>query len=629
MNNEGDKIAYLSKKGDGIELKIEDFSGKLIRKFDLEQSRGLYAFGITWAHTGKHILIHQDTNGDENCHVHCLDIATGQSKDLTPFKEAKSVLKKLSRKYPNEILVTSNDRNPKWLDVYRINIITGEAKKIFKNDAYAKFLYDHNFDLRLAGKILSDGSEDWYQIIDGKYHLFKKIAFEDVIANVAEYEDLSLSAFLGFDADCKILYGLDVIGRDKQALVAYNLQEKTSQTVFENDLADADVFSWDPNTFRPQIAVVDYLKPDIYLLDRAISEDIEYIKAHFGDSDFVIMKRNTLDDTWLLMSTSSVSSAKFYLYKRDAKNHKPISIKFLFSMLPELDKYHLQKMVPIKIKSRDGLDLICYLTKSVDFKKGIPSKLILDIHGGPMSRDHRCLNLETQLFANRGYSVMQINYRGSTGFGKSFQKAGNRSLEKIRDDIIDCVNWAVENGIADKNQIAITGVSFGGHFVLAALAFSPDVFCCGVDVVGPSNLITTLSTFPQYWGPKLIEWYKLLGDPRTEEGRRYLIANSPITKVRAIKKPLIIFQGKNDPRIKQSEADQIVAAMKKRNLSVVYVLYPDEGHGFLKEQNNRSYIIITELFLAKIMVGRCEPIHPGELEGSSHQILEGKELLGL
>lgn len=246
-----------------------------------------------------------------------------------------------------------------------------------------------------------------------------------------------------------------------------------------------------------------------------------------------------------------------------------------------------------------------------------------------MSRNCLCLDPETQLFANRGYSVMQINYRGSTGFGKSFQKAGNMSLEKIRNDIIDCVNWAIENGIADKNHIAITGGSFSGYAALAGLAFSPDVFCCGVDIVGPSNWVTTLNTLPKYWGPKLIEWYNLLGDPRTENGLKYLVANSPVTRIHDIKKPLIIFQGKNDPRIKQSESDQIVAVMKENKLPVIYVLYPDEGHGFRRERNNKSCIALTEMFLAKIMGGRCEPVHPGELEGSSHQILEGKELIGL
>jgi dipeptidyl aminopeptidase/acylaminoacyl peptidase len=234
-----------------------------------------------------------------------------------------------------------------------------------------------------------------------------------------------------------------------------------------------------------------------------------------------------------------------------------------------------------------------------------------------------------QLLANRGYSVLQINYRGSVGFGKKFTNAGNCNFEKIRDDIIDGVNWAIANEIADKNYIAIMGGSFGGDMALSGITFSPDVFRCGINICGGSNIITFLETLPEHYAASMDAIYKMFGDPRTPEGRQYLIENSPITHVDKIKKPLLIFLGKNDPRSHISDGEQIVAAMKKRNLPVVYVLYPDEGHGFLKEQNHRSYVAIIEFFLAKIMGGRCEPIHPGELDGSSHQILEGKEIIGL
>jgi acylaminoacyl-peptidase len=215
------------------------------------------------------------------------------------------------------------------------------------------------------------------------------------------------------------------------------------------------------------------------------------------------------------------------------------------------------------------------------------------------------------------------------GFGKKFANAGNCNFENIRNDIIDGVNWAIANKIADKDYIAIMGGSFGGDMALSGITFSSDVFCCGINIVGGSNFITFLETLPEHYAASMDAIYKMFGDPRTPEGRQYLIENSPITHVDNIKKPLLMLLGKNDPRSHVSDGEQIVAAMKKRNLPVVYVLYPDEGHGFLKEQNHRSYVAIIEFFLAKIMGGRCEPIHPGELDGSSHQILEGKEILGL
>jgi dipeptidyl aminopeptidase/acylaminoacyl peptidase len=290
----------------------------------------------------------------------------------------------------------------------------------------------------------------------------------------------------------------------------------------------------------------------------------------------------------------------------------------------------LQEKNPIVIKSRDGLDLVCYLTKSADFEKTNPRKLIVYVHGGPSTRDNGdYCESDVQLLANRCYSVLQINYRGSTGFGKKFTNAANCNLEKIRNDIIDGVNWAIANKIADKNRIAIMGASFGGDAALAGLTFTPDVFCCAVNAFGGSNLITFLETMPPHYQAAIEACYKFFGDPRTEEGRRYLIANSPITYAHNIKKPLLVISGKNDPRCHQSETDQITTALKKNGSPVVYVLYPDEGHGCYKEANAKSYITIIELFLAKVMGGRFEPIHPGELDGSSHQIVEGREIIGL
>jgi dipeptidyl aminopeptidase/acylaminoacyl peptidase len=290
----------------------------------------------------------------------------------------------------------------------------------------------------------------------------------------------------------------------------------------------------------------------------------------------------------------------------------------------------LQEKIPVAIKSRDGLNLVSYLTKSYDFDQANPKKLIVYVHGGPSIRDSGDDYESTvQLLANRGYSVLQINYRGSTGFGKKFANAANGNLQKIRDDIIDGVNWAIENRIADKNRIAIVGGSFGGDMSLGGITFTPDVFCCGINAFGGSNLLTFLETMPPHYQAGIVWCYKFWADPRTEEGRKYLITNSPVTHAHNIKKPLLVFRGKNDPRVHVSDIEQIVTAMKKRELPIGYVLYPKEGHGCYKEPNAKSYMAIIELFLAKIMGGRYEPIQQGELDGSSHQILEGRELIGL
>ncbi|MDR2645985.1 MAG: prolyl oligopeptidase family serine peptidase [Holosporaceae bacterium] len=614
LNHAGDKIAYFARKGHEVELRVEDLFGNVIRKFDIKPSH------FVWTRTGEHILIEQDKDGDENYHIICLDIKTGTSKDLTPFEGARSHIGGISKKYPQEAIIISNKNDPKWYDAYRMDIITGKADLVFRNiGKYADFVFDNNLNLRLASKLLPSGDIEYYSMGNGEARLFKKIPFEDS----------RFTVFTHFRADNNVVYALTSLNRDKRALVAYDLRNNSEKILFKSDLADVEELNCDPNNFIPQYAVVDYLKPEIFVIDKAVSKDIAYLQRHANGRNLRIVSRNDQDDTWLMNYYSSDCCRKHYLYRRNAKTGEPISLKFLFSAQPTLDKYKLQKKEPFVIKSRDGQNLVCYLTKSTDFKAPTPRKLIVYVHGGPWGRDDDYCDPDVQLLANRGYSVLQINYRGSTGFGKKFINIADGNLDKIRNDIIDGVNWAIANKIADKNHVAIMGGSFGGYSVLAGLAFNPDVFCCGVDVVGPANLLTFIEAIPPYWICELDMLSKFFGDPRTKEGREFLLKNSPITYVQDISKPLLVFHGKNDPRVKQKEADQIVGVLKEKRSPVAYVLYPDEGHGFHREQNAKSYMAFTEIFLAKILGGRFEPIYPGELDGSSHQILEGKEILGL
>ncbi|GHU14182.1 peptidase S9 [Alphaproteobacteria bacterium] len=614
LNHSGDKIAYAARKGDQLEVRVADLSGKLLNKFSVRPSRGLNEIGLVWMFTGNHILVPQDENGDENYQIYCLDVVTGKSKNLTPFKGAKSSPKKISKKYPHDVIISCNKENPQWFDAYRVNIITGKIDLVFKNRVYVNFIFDSDLKLRIATKILQDGSHELYELRNGKFESFKKVP----------YEDTKSSNPLFFSSDCKILYGLDSAGRDKNALVAYVLENKTSKVLYAGDLADISSVDTDPNTHAPRAVIVNYLKPEIFVLDPSVAKDMEYLKSKSEGATIKILEKNDPNNIWMVAFSSPTMSTKYYLYRRDEKNNRPLSLKYLFASQPELDKYQLQEMTPVVVKSRDGLDLVCYLTKAFDFKEGCPSKIIVYVHGGPWMRDSFGFDKTAQLLANRGYSVLQVNYRGSTGFGKAFTNAIDHNLDKVRNDIIDGVNWAIANKIADRKQIAIMGGSFGGYSTLAGLAYTPDVFCCGVDVVGPSNWITMFKKVPPYWIPYMVGWYRCAGDPRTEAGRAELLANSPITKIKNIKKPLIIFQGEHDPRVNTSESDQMVAAMKKNGLDVVYVLYPDEGHGFQREPNSISYLAITEKFLSRILGGWFESIHEKELEGSSHQILEGK-----
>jgi dipeptidyl aminopeptidase/acylaminoacyl peptidase len=283
------------------------------------------------------------------------------------------------------------------------------------------------------------------------------------------------------------------------------------------------------------------------------------------------------------------------------------------------------------IKSRDGLNLVSYLSLppvSDPDNDGVPNEpvpLVLDVHGGPWARDGWGLNSTHQWLANRGYAVLSVNYRGSTGFGKDFINAANGEWSgKMHDDLIDAVNWAVENKIAQKDKIAIMGGSYGGYATLVGLTYTPDVFACGVDIVGPSSLVTLLQNVPPYWVPFMPVMKVRVGDVETDEGRAELLKRSPLELVEEIKKPLLIAQGANDPRVKQLEADQIVKAMTEKNIPVTYVLYPDEGHGFHRPENNKSFNAVTEAFLAEQLGGRFEPVGK-DFEGATITVPEGAE----
>jgi len=290
----------------------------------------------------------------------------------------------------------------------------------------------------------------------------------------------------------------------------------------------------------------------------------------------------------------------------------------------------------VVIKSRDGLDLLSYYTLPLGSNSnddGLPDQplpMVLNVHGGPWSRDYWGLNSIHQWLANRGYAVLSVNFRGSTGLGKNFTNAGDLEWgRKMQEDLIDAVNWSIDQGIADPEKIAIMGGSYGGYAVLAGLALSPQLFACGVDIVGPSNLITLLQSVPPYWKPEIEQWTKRVGDYRTEEGRELLRERSPLRYADLIERPLLIGQGANDPRVKQNESDQIVEAMQEKGLPVTYVLYADEGHGFARPENRLSFYAIAEAFLAEHLGGRYESIG-SDFQGANFTVPSGAgEIAGL
>jgi len=326
-------------------------------------------------------------------------------------------------------------------------------------------------------------------------------------------------------------------------------------------------------------------------------------------------------------ATVEVDGAAFEV----AVDRKAGTVTKLFDQRPALANSPLVPMQSLEIKARDGLTLVSYLSLppgSDTNGDGIPENpvpLVLNVHGGPWSRDTYGFDNEHQWLANRGYAVLAVNYRGSTGFGKAFVNASNKEWAgKMHDDLLDAIDWAVAHKITTRDKVAIYGGSYGGYATLVGVTFTPDTFACGVDIVGPSNLETLLATIPPYWKAFYEEFATRVGDPRTEEGKKLLAARSPLSRVDAIKKPLLIAQGANDPRVKQAESDQIVKSMKDKSLPVTYVLYPDEGHGFARPMNRTSFYAVAEGFLAQCLSGRYEPVG-NDFKGSSIKVLEGAQ----
>ena len=428
----------------------------------------------------------------------------------------------------------------------------------------------------------------------------------------------------GFDQTAEHVYLLDSRDRNTAALVRVNLRTGAKDVLAENDMADAGEVEQHRVDKVIQAVSFNYERKDWVVLDPAIEPDFAALRE-VADGDFSLDGRTLDDRQWIVSYELDAGPRRFYRYDRGSKQ-----ATYLFTNRQALEEVPLARMRPVRIRSRDGHDLVSYLTRpvdadSADLRPASPLPMVLLVHGGPWARDQWGHDPTHQWLANRGYAVLSVNFRGSTGFGKAFINAANREWgAKMHDDLLDAVAWAVREGIADERRIAIMGGSYGGYAVLWALTNTPEVFACGVDIVGPSNLVTLLNSIPPYWAPMIALFATRVGDHRTEDGQALLNERSPLTYVDRIQRPLLIGQGANDPRVKQSESDQIVKAMREKGIPVTYVLYPDEGHGFVRPENNLSFNAVAEAFLAQHLGGRCEPIG-GDFDGSTIQVPVGAE----
>jgi dipeptidyl aminopeptidase/acylaminoacyl peptidase len=570
-----------------------------------------------WSLDSRYVFFTQDKNGDENWHLYRIDLDSGDIKDLTPYAGVQASQMDQNAAFPGIVVVGMNDRDAKWHDVYKVDVATGQRSLIIQNDGFSYFVLDNKLNARVAVKTAEDGAS----------HVFIKSFDEWNPWFEVSFADSSSFNILGFDQRNEGIYMIDTRERNTAALVYLPLGDTKPTSIASSDKVDVTNVLFHPRTHKPLAYVLNYIRPVWHAIDDALIDPIKQLNSQLSGGSQVLAQ--TIDNSlWTVFTDQSNQSPIYKVFDTTTGE-----LSDLFITQPEINNLPLSVMHGVVIPSRDNLDLVSYLSipleadPNQDGKAEHASPLVLLVHGGPWGRDEFGFNPLAQWLTNRGYSVLQVNFRASTGFGKAFVNAGNKEWAgAMHNDLIDAKEWAIEQGITSNDQVAIMGGSYGGYATLTGLTVTPEAFQCGVDIVGPSNLTTLLDSIPPYWESFRQVFYHAIGDPNTEEGLALLKARSPITHVNKIEKPLLIGQGANDPRVKQAESDQIVEAMKKRNIPVTYVLYSDEGHGFSKPENNLSFFAVAEAFLGTCLGGRIEPIGD-DFSGSSIEVVHGAEFI--
>lgn len=566
-----------------------------------------------WAPNSQFIYYIQDEGGNENFHVYSANISNGDVIDLTPVAEGvRAQIEAVSADHPDQLIVGLNERDSQVFDLYLVNGKTGERELIQENPGFMAWVIDHDLKPRLGQAPTPDGGAN---LVDME---------GNVVAAIPTSDFLNTGA-IGFNAGNDAIYMIDSRQRDKAALTVLSLDSDEITVLAESDLADVSDVLVDAHTHEPIAYNVNYLKSNWFALDDETVADFEALTAVLSGSLEIISTTQDMSK-WVVYEDATSKSGAYYIYDRDSK-----SVTKMLEQRPALADYTLAPMHALELKSRDGLTLVSYLTLppgSDANGDGVPEEalpMMLWVHGGPWWRNEFGYDSVHQWLANRGYAVLSVNYRGSTGFGKAFTRASKGEWAgKMHDDLIDAVRWAINSGIAIEDQIAIGGGSYGGYATLVGLTFTPDTFACGVDIVGPSNLITLLESFPDYWQTFLEGTFYLdLGNPANEEDRKFMMSRSPISRVDHISAPLLVGQGQNDPRVTKIESDQIVESMAERELPVTYVNFPDEGHGFARPENRLAFFAVMEGFLEGCLGGVSEPVNDA-FEGSSIEILYGQ-----
>ena len=612
LSPDGRWIAYLAPDQGVLNLWVRDLEGQGPARV-LTQQRDRPQMPSAWTADGRYLISSRDGDGDENTVLVRIDPRTGESKDLTPNQGVKAVWLGVDREVPNQLLVGLNDRDPRYHDTYVIDVESGERRLLYQSTDDGRNVsilwIDGAWNPVIRSQLLPDGGSAYELRLPGEseWRSFLQFDFDDTITG---------SGPVGFSRDGQWLYGLLSTGDDLPRLVRWSREQLetcgndcTPDLVHRSSAGALGVALSDLDTGIPTVLEEVDLRSRLVVLDPSVEPDIARLKQLAGRNDFGVIDRDQDGQRWLVLVASDRQGPQYWLWEREADE-----IRKLFSVQPKLDDYALASMESLDLRARDGRRLPAYLTRTPLASGSEPQPLVLLVHGGPQLRDYWGYNPIHQLLANRGYHALSVNYRGSTGFGKDHLLAGEGEwYAAMQDDLVDAVRWAIDEGIADPDRVAIMGASYGGYAALAGLTRDPELFAAAIAEVGPSNVRTLIDAIPPYWESVRINFERMIG-----VGSVDLDAISPIQHVDQIQRPLLLGHGANDPRVKLSESESIAAEMAKRNLPIDFVVFPDEGHGFANPRNALAMTALQEAFLSEHLGGRAEPFGT-TLEQSSMQ----------
>lgn len=614
LSPRGDRVAFLAPR-DGVTnlwvLSVEALDEA--RPVTDDRGRGVRHFA--WAEDNATLLYLQDDRGDENWRLYAVDAAGGPPRALTPAGTRAEIIG-LSAADPGGVVIALNQRDPAYADLFRIDIATGARTLVQRNlntaqvRGFSRFLLDNENRLRLGVKNLPDGSaEVFVRSLEGEWRSLFVVPFEDALSALP----------LAIEADGRSFLMLDSTRRDRAALVRVDMETGVKTVLGESARADVSDAWIDPTTHAPEAFAAEYLRREWRALDADAQADIDFLSRQLT-GDFRVVSRSRDDARWIVVEEGPTTPARSYLYERGDRNNRRLSS--LFRHRPDLEQAPLQPLAPVEIEARDGLTLVSYLTLPIgsdangDGRPEAPAPLVVLPHDGPWSRDSYGFNATHQWLANRGYAVISVNFRGSTGFGRAFLNAGNREWGgRMQEDLLDVVQWAVTNGIAQPERVAIVGNGYGGYAALAGVTFAPEQFACAASFGAPLNLSTMLETSPPYASPWREALYLRVGDPRTAAGRQLLRERSPVWRANQVRRPVLMALGGRDARASRAITDTFATSLRGRRTPLTYVYYPEEG-GALSAPNRLAYYALLEQFLGDCLGGRVEPVGAA-FEGAS------------